>query len=136
MRIPISLTIVFCLALLTASHGNATKPWTMAGASPVSEGGSCTALSKPQNFKASCNQPQGLKQCWEFTGSKWSNQTISKAACPGGSYSTATRCAAIVGRCLKNCGRDIEMVMFFSDGTAANWKASCEAKGRGTWLGK
>ena len=136
MRTLITLTIAFCLILLVASFGNATNVEMKADASPESGGGSCTASSTPQGFKASCNQPQGLKQCWEFTGSKWSDQAIGKAACPGGSYSTATRCTATVGRCLKNCCRDIEMVMFFSDGTEANLKASCEAKGKGTWLKK
>jgi len=103
----------------------------------VDLGGSCTASSTPQPFLGSCDQPGGLKQCWELTGSLWSDTSLAKASCSGGYYSDTTRCAATaVGRCLRNCGLNSEMVMFYSDGDAKTLQDGCEAKGFGTWLGK
>jgi hypothetical protein len=121
MRILVTLALALGLSLLTGL---------------VAASGTCTPSSKPQAFKASCDRPSGLKQCWEFTGANFADGNISKLACPGGTYSTTARCAGTVGRCLENCGKGMEMVIFFSDGDEANWKKSCEAKGRGTWLGK
>jgi hypothetical protein len=123
MRILVTLAIALGLLLV-------------AGSPAPGADGSCSPASTPQSFKASCDQPSGLKQCWEFTGAKYSDAALSKLSCPGGTHSTTARCTAKVGRCLKNCGKDIEMVMFFSDGDEANWKKSCEANGKGTWLGR
>jgi hypothetical protein len=131
--------VSFCVLMLAAGCGSDSKP-KADGSPPVGQeagtSGTCTSSSTPQASKGSCDQPQGLKQCWEDTGSMWSDQALAKSSCPGGTYSSTNRCpAATVGRCLRNCGRSGELVLFYSEGDAASLKDGCEAKGLGTWLG-
>ena len=100
---------------------------------PEPEGKTCTGVPRSPAIATCATGQPSPQQCLELTGPFWTAAT-AQAACTEDFSTTTLTCPtdAVVGRCLRNCGRDDETLeSFYSNGpttfTAAIAEAVCKA---------